>query len=886
MKYLFLHIFLAIIGIFALQAPLFSQKSGIKGRIVDSEQAVPLEAASVALLLAVDSSMVSFALSDSAGGFQWASMAPDRYRLVATYVGYAPFDTVFSLGKKQRLDLGSIRLKARNFGLGEVEILAKATPIIMRNDTIFFNASSFKTDKNDAVLELLRGLPGIEVDDEGNIRAMGKAVLNILVDGKPFFNGDQGTTTRVLPADAIQTVEVYDQTSKESDFTGVEDGKKEKTINLVLKEDRKKGWFGSVAASSGGSKTNDQRHAYNTTLNRFSPKIQTAIVGNFSNLSEGVGVSGFQRNQLLMADFGYNRSDDNSTFVNYNFNGNQVEQRNEVARQVIADGGGFTTQERNRSKNGSFGHSVSFNSSHNRDTTRYLFFNGNFNSNTNDQWMRDTTASANSAGRAINEGIREKTDRSDAKSASFSLQWGQQVGKKGSNFMISPSFSHVESTLRGDLLANNTFYQTDSTTTRLDTVRQVNRNRDRSTSAGLGVEWNQQLREKIYLQVGYSYGGEWQTASLSIADLQALGEERLNDSLSSDYTNYMGMQQVELELQFDAKKWHWGATGGMMLSRIKGINSNPNQLPIDRRFATTTLGANADYEVSEGLRSSFNYYTMGSQPSESMLQPVPDRSDPLNVRYGNPNLRPEQSHNLSWSINQYHPTKFHSISLSADLGATQRKIVDVITIDDQLVRSYRPENTPGSVSAGLSLSANKPIKKTKGSLNANLGATSSKGRVFLNDRLNSSTEQGWNVSASCYLRPIKWLSLNSSVRMSHNRVLYSVAKQLEQSYTNYGGNVGTTLRFPKKFYIESSLNVTATRGLANGFNRTVPIWNCTVSRNFLKNEQLALSITANDLLNRSIGVNRQVSLNTIEDRKSAVLSRYFLLNISYSFRQI
>ncbi len=885
MKQHFFPILLAIIGVFSLQTPLFSQKSGIKGRIVDEALATPLEAASVALLSAADSSMVSFALSDSTGGFEWASVAPGRYRVVATYVGYAPLDTIFSLGKKQRLDLGNLALQTRTIGLGEVEILAKATPIIMRNDTIYFNASSFKTDKNDAVLELLRGLPGIEVDDEGNIRAMGKSVLNILVDGKPFFSGDQGTTTRILPADAIQTVEVYDQTSKEADFTGVDDGKKEKTINLVLKEDRKKGWFGTVAASSGGSKTNDQRHAYNANLNRFSPKFQTAIMGNASNLSQGVGVSGFQRNQMLLADFGYNRSDDNSSFVNYNFNGNQVEQRNEVARQVLADGGGFTTQERNRSKNGSLGHNISFNSTHNRDTTRFLFFNGNVNSNTNDQWMHDTTASANSAGKAINEGIREKTDRSNSKSANFSLQWGQRVGKKGGNFMISPALSRTESTQRGDLLANNTFFQTDSMAARTEIVRQVNRNRDHTTSAGIDMEWTQEIWKKTFLQAGYSYGGEWQTASIIIADL--LGqEERRNDSLSSDFTNYMGIQQVELQLQTERGKWNLGTTGGIMLSRVKSTNSNPSQLPIDRYFATTVIGANAEYRVSEGLNSSLNYYTMGSQPSESMLQPVPDRSDPLNVRYGNPNLRPEQSHSLAWSINQYHPTKFHSISLSTDVGFTQHKIVDVITIDEQLVRHYRPENTPGSVSGSVSLSANKPIKKTKGSLNANLSASTSRGRVFLNDLLNTSTEQGLNVSFSCYLRPVKWLSLNSSARMSRNRVLYSVAKQLEQSYTNYGGNVGTTLRFPKKFFIESSLNVTATRGLANGFNRTVPIWNCSLSRNFLKNEQLTFSITANDLLNRSIGVNRQVSLNTIEDRKSAVLSRYFLLNLSYSFRQI
>ncbi len=864
---------------------VFAQQNTVNGFVLDDARQ-PLEAASLALISLPDSTLNSVILTDSSGAFGWKNVPPGRYLLLANYIGYAPFDTSFSVLKNQKISFDNLTLVPKAFGLGEVEIRAKATPIIFRNDTIYFNASSFETEKNAAVIELLRALPGLEIDDEGNIKAQGKAVLNILVDGKPFFNGDQNTTTRVLPADAIQTIEVYNQTNREADFSGMKDGEKEKTINLVLKEDRKKGWFGSLGASAGGSRINEQRHAFQFNANRFAPKYQLALTSNLSNLAPGFGSAGFQRAQSASADLGLHRKDDNTTYYNYSFNGLSQQQRNEVSRQVIANGGGFTNRENNASDGNNYGHALSFSSTHNRDTSRILSLNMNVNTNVTRQADWDTTTTRSNAGTLINSGFRQKNDAGENNAVNLNMNWGQRLKtRKNINFMVSPSFNRGNNTQNGRLDAVNSFVESDSTRFTVDTIRQRNYNNDLTNALDLSAEVTAELTKKLTVQLNYDNNVQWQTSSIAIFD-QLERTELRNDSLSSDYSSRVGTQQWTAHAQWEAEKWSLGLITGLQRSSLSSRNTNPLLLPVQQQYLNVIGGVTADYRLSESKSTSLYYWTDASQPGEDQLQPVPDRSDPLNVRYGNPDLRPEQSHVFSWGINHYHPKKLYSFSLNTEVGFTQYKIMEVISIDERFVRHYRPENTPGSVSGSLSLNYGKPIRVTKGSYSISAGVQTGKGEIFLNDRLNTSVESSANTALFLQYKLLKWFNVRISARYALNKVEYSIDKNLEQQYSSQQYGLSTTLRLPKKWVVQSNFNLSVNRGLSAGFNRTIPIWNLEASRNFLKNDALTLTVSANDVLNKNIGLQRSVSLNTIEDRKTNALSRYFLVSAQYMLRQM
>lgn len=884
MRTLSFRIFLFILVTVTSINLVFAQKNTIKGQFFDDTNA-PLEAVSVVLLTMPDSIPMDFLLSDSLGHFRIKSVPQGHYRVLGTYLGYVPFSQEIEMMDKLQIDLGKITLQPTVIGLGVVEITEKATPVIIRNDTVFYNAGSFVTRPNATVMELLKLLPGLEIDRDGNIKTQGKTVINILVDGKPFFSGDQGTTTKVLPADAIQTIEVYDQTSKQADFSGVNDGAEEKTINLILKEDRKKGWFGNAEASVGGRKLDEQQHELSASANRFSPKRQLAAMGNLSNLSPAGGTNGYFRSSSGGLNYYTGDDDDNSISASYQFNRNAQVQNIEVSRQLLLQDGGMLTNEKtsNGTDNGS--HSLSFNKSYSKDTTVIFNFGGNISLNKSTSTAADTSTSFNNKGIPLNNGLRKNTDQNHANNANIDVLWGRHFNKKNQTIAFNFAASRSDNTNTGRLDALNTFYDSTGVLTHTDTIRQLNDQKDLNNNFSLGTYYTTELNKKNLLQVEYNVDYLFQRSEIAVKDL-VFQEQRPNDSLSSIFDNQIGNQSLGLNLQHNGKKWEVNLELGAQVAHLKSNTDKITQVPINKTFINVLSGISANRQLAENKNLSFNYNTDASQPNSDQLQPVPDQTDPLNVRFGNPNLRPEYNHRTSFNFQKYHPTRMSSLFTNIELGYTQNKIMEIITIKDGFVRHYKPQNTPGSYAASFGINYSRSIWKNKASFSLRLNGQWTRGQLTLNDRLNTTEDRAIAPAANFHYSPKKWLSFNISTNFSKSSIQYSLDKALAQRFTNQSYNTGFNLRFPKKFYLDSDLSVAVSRGRSAGFNRTIPIWNISFSRNFMKSESLQVSLRVNDVLNKNVGLNRSTSLNYIEDRKTAIISRFILLKVSYLFRQV
>jgi hypothetical protein len=280
---LFLPVFLLLISMTAAVA-----QSQLRGSVVDSTTRKPLMEATVSLLSIRDSSVVTFMITNGDGEFTFKNVAAGRYRILITYVGYHNKSKRVSItADKPNTDAGTFELVTQAFNLNEVVVKQEGPPIVMKNDTVEFNAGAFKTQPNAMVENMLKKLPGVEVDRDGTIKAQGQEVKKVLVDGKPFFGDDPKMATRNLPADIIDKIQLYDQQSDQSQFSGIDDGDRNKTINLVTKKDKRKGYFGQQSVGAGPNETNDDvRYAARLNLNRFNGDQQISLIGQANNINQ------------------------------------------------------------------------------------------------------------------------------------------------------------------------------------------------------------------------------------------------------------------------------------------------------------------------------------------------------------------------------------------------------------------------------------------------------------------------------------------------------------------------------------------------------------------------------------------------------------------------
>jgi hypothetical protein len=869
--------------------PLFSQKATVNGVVKDENQGTA-PSVSVRLFAANDTMPLKYALTDTAGIFKFVGLKAGKYSLRFAYLGYLEQQRDFSLQKGQDLDLGVTELKPDPLLLKEVQVTAKATPIIIRNDTIFYRAASFATREHASVLELLKKLPGLEVGRDGTIRSNGKVVENILVDGKPFFSDDQSTTTRVLPADAIETVEVYDQGSRKADFTGIDDGESEKTINLVLKEDRKKGWFGELSGSGGGSAASDSRYEGSMNANRFSPKHQFSITGNASNLNP-YGGAGFSRSAAGGVNYNKSFGDKRSLFgdgiySNYQYGLNDTKAAQEVARQVFLDQGSLYTREKNNNENLGQSHNLTLNTSASKDTTSVFSMGANLNFNTSRQVSADSSWSFDNDKQPLNKGVRTNNSEDGNENVSFDMMYGRRLNAKGTAMTMSGSLSHSGTRSKGRSQSENTFYERGSTAMRTEILDQEMSQHSKSINLNLSADLTQPITKDVSLQANWGFNIMRQNNKVLVNDLSG-GEVLRNDSLSSDFDNLIGGHFLGMSTGWEVKQWNLSTHISAQNTFLSGDPSPASKnTPVKRSYWSVMPSLSASRSIGENQNFNIDYSASTMQPDVSQLQPIPDNSDPLNIREGNPDLRPEFGHSTNFSYNFNHPKSSSGFFVNTSLSFTQNKIIETVRVDQNFVRRYRPQNGKGmgAVSGGLNYYGG--IKKWKTRHSISFSGDFSQGQVLISERLNTTTNTAFRQNINLSFNPKEWLNMDLNAGFSQNNVRYDIETKSNQGYRNNDYSASVNVNLPRQFSFNTNFNISQSFGRSEGFNQTIPIWNVSIGRNFLKSETLVVRLEASDLLNRRVGISRSVELNYLEDRKAAVLSRYFLLRVSYLIRAI
>jgi outer membrane receptor protein involved in Fe transport len=907
-------IYLLLITAFVPSA--LAQKITLSGNVTDTT-GKPLGFATLLLLHASDSSLAAFTRSEEKGSFELKNVSPGRYVFKATFVGFRSHTQTLT-AENTALDLGTIRMQPIRNELQEVTIRGEKNPVTIKQDTIEYNAGSFRTKPNGTVEDMIKKMPGIEVQSDGTVKAQGETVKRVTVNGKEFFGRDPKVATRNLPADAIDKVQVYDKKSDQATFSGIDDGQREKTINLELKDKEKKLNFGNFMAGVG----TDQRFETKANYNYFDKTKQFSLLGmgnnvnqqgfsiddymNFTGalqrmasgggavrlevssdnadgvpLSFGNTIYGFMKSWAGGANF--NNQLTAKTEVNGSYFFNQLSHivNQDLTRQNFLPNGTFVTRQNSGQNNENTNHRLNFTLDHKIDSLNSLKWTSYASYN-------QTTAQTNSRSQTFgqadsleNEGTRTNHSYGDALSLNSNLLLRHRFRTKGRTLSANLTLAHTGNGSNGNLQAENIFYNGTSPQALL--LHQTNEQSGTANTYGANLSYTEPVAKRKYLEINYGYQKNRNSVNRKVYDI-GNETEVLNTNLSNRYTSDFTYNRLGLNFRVNQKKYNFAIGIHTQHSSLEGRLLS-RDTAIDRTFANLLPTARLNYDFSTNRHLNFNYETQVTAPSVSQLQPVVDNSDPLTISVGNPNLRPEYSH--SWRTNYvaFNPANFSSFFSMFNVTYTTNKIVYAQNLDANLVRTIRPVNVRDYLSATGDVSLGFRIKPINSRLNVGTAMTYDKGINWLNDQQSRVNQYVNSGSVSYEYRYKEVFDISLAANLSYQQTRYEFNREQNQAFLNETYTAEANLSFLKNFHLNTSLNYAIYKSLTTDFYQQVPVWSASLSGFFLKNKRGELKLSGINLLDRTLGVNQRTSVNYLEQERIRSLGRYFMLSFTYSLNK-
>ena len=754
---------------------LSAQKNGtVKGLAFDTISKQPVAAATITVLEKKDSSLVTFSMTGNDGRFELKGIPNGEYRLMITHVNYHNSNIFFSISDNNKnAELGNVVMNDKTKVLAEVIARNEAPPVTLINDTVQYNAASFKVQPNANVEQLLKKLPGVKVEKDGTIKAQGEKVNKVLVDGKEFFGNDPKIATKNLPADAVDKVQVYDKQSDQAQLTGFEDGNYEKTINLKLKKDKKKGLFGKVNAGAG----NQERYEGKFNVNSFKGARQLSAIGmgnntnaegfsfmdilNFTgelarmqrgggNISINIsgddavamGMNPGSRNSGINTAWGggfnYNNIIGSKLDFQSNYFYNRYNPKSErhIQRQYFLPDSSYFYNENSFTDNLSNGHRLNLNTLYQVDSLNSIriipslsFQNTSNRSQTDYQTLGEDNT-------LTNEGFSNNTASNKGYNFKNDIIWRKKFARKGRTFSLTLQTSLNESKGDGALSSINSFYNPNGSLNKRDTLNQVSTSRGDLRGYNLKAVYTEPLWKRSLLEFSLGRNDSKSTAEKITHDFNKLNGkyDQLNNTLSNDFENSYGFTSGGFRMRTQKKKYNYAFGLSWQQAELEGkiiISGNKDSV-ISKTFRNFLPNARFQYKFSNFKSISLSYNTSTNQPSMAQLQPVPDNSNSLNIREGNPDLKQEYNHTIMGHLNLLSPYKNKSLFMFFNMQTTQNKIVNYDTVSQLGVKTTKPVNVNGVYNLNSEISYSMPVRFLKGSIELSSNAGIFKTKQFIN----------------------------------------------------------------------------------------------------------------------------------------------------------
>jgi hypothetical protein len=910
MKRFYLFVFLLLCKL----AATAQHDGSIRGLLMDTAIRQPVQDATVTVMDAKDSSLIAFSRTEQNGRFSVKGLGNGKFRLLITHVGYRNASRNFMLSDSVReIDLGYMILSNKSDLLKEVTVTQEAAPVTIKQDTVEFNAGSFKTKPNAVVEDLLKKLPGIQVDKNGTIKANGEEVKKVLVDGKEFFGNDPKIASKNLPADAVDKVQVFDKKSDQSQFTGFDDGNSQKAINLTIKQDKKNGVFGKATAGAG---SND-RYEGRANINQFKGSRQLSLIAMANNTNKqgfsfqdvmnftggmsghggrgdpfesGIPIQGLTDNNraittMLAGGLNFNDTWNNKTDFNgsyfYNRADDKIDQN--TSSQYLVPGNSFTQKQHNITDSYNENHRLNFIADTKIDSanslklsTTFVYQNSNNNSLTDYSSVTDN-------GSPLNDGFSHSYTKGNGYNWNNNALFRHRFSKKGRTFSANLFFGLNSGSGTGSLYSINNYYQPVSA----DTLKQVNYKNNKAQNYGINLVYTEPLSKKTLLEFNYNLVHSNAHSDKQTFDADGSGKFNVpNELLTNDFNNSYTYNRQGIHLRNQQKQYNF-SVGAIMEESV--FKNDFNYMSVDSLLRQSFLNILPDAELQynfnkyKHLRIFYNTYTR--QPSTTQLQPVPDNSDPLNIKAGNPDLEQEYHHTVRMNYVSFDPFRHTSFFAMLTYLATHNKIVNDDKINSDGKRLSIPVNLNGLYSVNGNLSWGFPLRKIKSDLNLNSSILYDHNASLVNDVRNNSN--GWTISEGAELNFYykELLNIAGGAKVDYNDVRYSLQPEQNMHYWTQNYTLDFNIYLPKGFSIATDVDYIHRTGLSEGYNTSPVIWNAGLAKQLFKNKKGEIRLQVFDILKQNVGISRNTSNNYIQDISYKVLSRYWLVSFTYNINR-
>lgn len=849
----------------------YAQNYSVKGSVQDTA-GVPLTGTVVKLKWGTDSVATSVNID---GVFNLPNVKTNDFTLSAAFIGFQTFTKQYKIENGTSLTIPPITLREGVNSLNEVVITA-VTAMKVGEDTVTFNASSFPVRDGDAVDEVLRKLPGVKVDADGNVTNQGQVITKIRVNGKDFFGGDVATAIKNLPADIIKNLQFIDDYGDQANLTGIKTGEPEKILNITIKEDKNKGYFVRGNAGLG----NEDR--YNTGIrgNVFRGEERISFDGTVTNANSRGGGNGItstnagslsyqnEWNKKLSADAGYNFNNRRNITIGKAYTQNFLES--------------FTRLEDEATNNESdnYSHNLTGNLEFRPDTSNFLRISPRIsrNSGESDNLGFYTITQENLLT------VRDNQNSNDNLSANISTNafFNHRFPKRGRNISLRGNFNFSKGDDFRGVLNNYVITKPGLDSTRIQNQLIDNTNRNFQTSAN--ISYMEPIGKRNFIEFGYSWNRSTTSTNRNTNDVLN-GTQVFNPDLSNRYEYQFTTNRIGVNYRFVEKKYNYTVGLNAQPALLTGQNLSRGINTSNRTF-NFIPSARFVYNFTKQQSLQVNYWGRNNQPGFLQLQPITDNSNLQNTVTGNPNLNPEFIHMINARYNQTDWNMGHFLTANFSYNRTDDKIVTTKVLVPGTVNQVTSyTNTDGFYTLRGGYSYGKPFADRKFTLTYSGDASLNNNVAFIDNSKNIAKNFNIRQELEFEIDIDDVVDVEFETSYGINTTQYSQANFDDRRTNSMRYSVRGRNYFFKDLTIGYNLSKTVNTGFDNSIVKNPTILGAHAEYQFLKGNNARIRFEAFDLLNQNTGISRDVFDNIIVDRQINRLAQYFMLSLNMTLRK-
>jgi len=887
-----------------------AQNTGsISGKVVNAKDKKPVDFATIAVKNLKDSSVVASGQSNPDGSFTFKAIAPGKYRIYAAFLGLKTTTKDIEVAKAA-VSAGEIAMSDDGVDLKTVNVTA-TIPIVVKKDTLEFDAKSIKVRENAVVEDLLKKVPGVEVAKDGSVKAQGETITKVKVDGKEFFGNDPLLATKNLPADMVDKIQVIDELSEQAQFTGIDDGTRNKILNITTKNGMKHGYFGNSTVGYG---SND-RYDASLNVNKFDDDRQISFIGQFNNVnkqnfgqgggvgngfggfgggrggfgggSNGGGSGGITTTNAAGLNFADTYKDGTQFQASYFFNKANSELIQNSNTQNLAGGTNNIDE--------------AINNTSDRINHRFNF-------------MVDTKINSSLSVKIQPNLAYTETDGNNLNSYTRILDDGSTIGSQqnttttatpsiGNNLLIRKSFKRRGRTLSlnvntsiNDNDGTNLNYRNDKITkgtVARDTItNQLNNTSSHSINNTTRVVYTEPLNKTLSVEVNYQNGYSNSDSQRDVFNYNplTLQFDLVDNTFSNIYNNRTLTNAAGLSLTTTEKKYNWNI--GVAAQQTNRVNTNlTTGLRRTQNFINITPSAQFRYNFSNRKRLFINYRGSTNQPTIDQIQPIPDNTNAQTIYLGNPELKPAFNNQLRINFNNFNIETGRFFFAGLNLTQTFNAIGNTVVPLSGGVQQVSYINVDGVYAGNANATWSLPLMaERKLTLNISGNGSYNRNVNFIADQVSNAlvknVTNSYTISNGYKLvTNVDKFDLTGGITGSYTNSTFSARPSSNTQYYTINPSFDVSYVLPASIRLAIDIDYYRNFGGGDLFNQEYTILNPYISRQFFKNRG-TFKFSINDALNQNTGVSRTATGTSIVDLTSNVLRRYYMFSFTYSLTRI